>query len=163
MKYTLIRSTSYSIDYDNHYLIKEVELEGEALFNFLHGVLVEVMKGTLDTDIAGRTPEIYLKNLQIGRLGNFSKRYILAAEHNEKTIGILIGLPDSDNEKGFHIFSLGVSPEFRGQGIGKALMGKCIEGLKDREYTDIILDVHAENKPALQLYKKLGFHEFKNI
>jgi len=160
MKYTLKRSTSFILDYESKFNIKKIELEGEALVDFLYKVLVDVMSESLDPDLAGKTPEIYLKRLQEGALGDFTKRYIIAAGDNEKTIGILIGLPDSTEKGGFHIFSLGTSPCYRGKGICTALISRCIEELRNDGYTNIILDVHLDNTPAFQLYKKLGFNRF---
>jgi len=157
MKYTLKRSTSFILDYESKFNIKKVILEGEALVEFLYKVLVDVMSESLDPDLAGRTPEIYLKRLQEGALGDFTKRYIIAAENDEKTIGILIGLPDSREEGGFHIFSLGTSPSYRDKGICTSLISRCIEELRSSGYTSLILDVHEDNTPAFHLYKKLGF------
>lgn len=46
--------------------------------------------------------------------------------------------------------------EFRGQGIGKALMQKLLEILKDCGYEKVSLSVQKENY-AVKMYKKTGF------
>lgn len=47
-----------------------------------------------------------------------------------------------------------------GLGIGKALMEACIECAKDAGYTQLELNVVAENERAVSLYKKMGFVEY---
>ncbi|MCK4429512.1 MAG: GNAT family N-acetyltransferase [Candidatus Aenigmarchaeota archaeon] len=59
-----------------------------------------------------------------------------------------------------HICDLGISlgKEIRGKGIGKRLMELLIREAKKNLKTEIIeIEVFAENKVALNLYKKFGF------
>ena len=57
-------------------------------------------------------------------------------------------------------FGLSVTSEWRGQGIGTALLGRLIEWA---EGTGIVrrleLEVYAHNDPAIHLYRKFGFVE----
>ena len=55
---------------------------------------------------------------------------------------------------------LGVDRNFRGEGIGEALMNAVENGAKEIGVKVIELQVFGENKPALNLYKKLGFTSF---
>ena len=57
------------------------------------------------------------------------------------------------------IYGLGVLPENRGKGFGRAILLRAIEKLKDAKATKIILQVAAENATALNLYKSCGFQE----
>lgn len=61
--------------------------------------------------------------------------------------------------------SIGVHEEFRKQGIGKTLMRKLIDGVRGK-VPGICLSVRDYNKPAIKLYKSLGFYfhglPFKN-
>lgn len=61
-----------------------------------------------------------------------------------------------------HRAELGIAilKEYWGLGIGKALMEACIECAKDAGYTQLELNVVAENKRAVSLYKKMGFVEY---
>jgi RimJ/RimL family protein N-acetyltransferase len=52
---------------------------------------------------------------------------------------------------------MGVLPQHRGQGIGRRLAEKTIEIAKLIGLERIELDVYASNKPAIALYKSLGF------
>jgi ribosomal protein S18 acetylase RimI-like enzyme len=55
------------------------------------------------------------------------------------------------------VLGIGVLAEFRGQGIGEALMRAAIEKARARGLTRIELTVREHNKPAIALYEKLGF------
>ncbi|WP_226086534.1 GNAT family N-acetyltransferase [Mesobacillus sp. S13] len=57
------------------------------------------------------------------------------------------------------IFGLGVLPEHRRKGYGRALLLLAIEKLKEAEAQEIMLQVAAENSNALNLYKSCGFEE----
>ena len=61
-----------------------------------------------------------------------------------------------------HRAELGISilKEFWGLGLGKELMKACILCAKEAGYTQIELNVVAENERAMSLYKSLGFEEF---
>ena len=61
-----------------------------------------------------------------------------------------------------HRADLGISvlKEYWGLGLGKALMLACIQCAKDAGYTQVELNVVAENERALSLYRSVGFEEF---
>ena len=54
---------------------------------------------------------------------------------------------------------MAVSPEFRGMGIGDALMANCIEHARNSGVHTIWLESHTKLAPALGLYRKHGFVE----
>ncbi len=55
------------------------------------------------------------------------------------------------------IFNVAVSPEFRRKGIAKALIGKFIETVREKETQVIFLEVRTSNLFAISLYEKSGF------
>ena len=57
------------------------------------------------------------------------------------------------------IYGLGVLPENRVKGFGRAILLKSIEKLKDVKAKEIMLQVAAKNAIALKLYKSCGFQE----
>ena len=61
-----------------------------------------------------------------------------------------------------HRAELGIAilKEYWGLGLGKALMEACIECAKEAGYTQLELNVVAENERAVALYKKMGFVEY---
>lgn len=61
-----------------------------------------------------------------------------------------------------HRAELGISvlKEYWGLGLGKALSEACIQCARDAGYTQLELNVVADNKAAISLYQSLGFAEF---
>lgn len=155
MKYTLKRNSVNPIEGFSKWEVQKLFLEGAELIESLKEHLPNVMEGILDPDIAGKKPDKYLDNLESGRLGDFSQRYIITALDNNKIIGLLIGLPEGEGK--LHIYSLGVLKGYRNMGVGTALLAKCINDMLKNNIKEIILDVHSDNIPAYNLYKKFGF------
>lgn len=56
--------------------------------------------------------------------------------------------------------SLAISllPEYRGKGTGSRLLSAMLELLRQKGYSRVSLSVQKENRAALQLYLKHGFH-----
>jgi ribosomal protein S18 acetylase RimI-like enzyme len=52
-----------------------------------------------------------------------------------------------------------VNPDFRRQGIARALVECAINSANEREYPFMFLQVDCHNQPAIALYKSLGFTE----
>lgn len=57
------------------------------------------------------------------------------------------------------IYGLGVLPEHRGRGYGRATLMMAIDKLKEANAGDIMLQVAVENTNALRLYQSCGFAE----
>ena len=57
-------------------------------------------------------------------------------------------------------FGIGILKEYWGLGLGKALAKACIQCAKEAGYTQLELNVVAENDAAISLYQSLGFVEF---
>lgn len=51
----------------------------------------------------------------------------------------------------------GVHPDYRSRGLGRAVVGAGIEYLRAKKVDAIELEVDADNRPATELYLKLGF------
>lgn len=57
------------------------------------------------------------------------------------------------------VLSVGVLPEARGRGVGHALLAGAMERLRGRGVRDLFLEVEEGNRPALALYRRLGFEQ----
>ena len=57
------------------------------------------------------------------------------------------------------ILNIGIEPDFKRQGYGRGLLNHLIEELKKRNIGEILLEVRAGNKSAIQFYKRQGFEE----
>ena len=75
---------------------------------------------------------------------------------NGRTIGYLIAMLDLDSAD---ILNIGIDVNFKTQGHGTALLNHFIEELRKRDIGEILLEVRAGNKSAIQFYKKQGFEE----
>jgi|GEM_PF-1967071 len=58
-----------------------------------------------------------------------------------------------------YIALLGVHPEYRGRGIGRALVYAAFERMRERELTGIQVTVDTSNENALGFYESLGFRK----
>lgn len=56
-----------------------------------------------------------------------------------------------------HMVSVAVLSEFRGKGIGKAIIEEAIGGVQLRRCDEFYLEVRCSNGDAIQLYENLGF------
>ncbi len=86
---------------------------------------------------------------------------LLVADIGGKVVGYVVTM-DVDKLTG-KIVSIAVRKEFRGMGIGEALLRRAIEKLRAKGKTRIALEVRVSNKAAQELYKKLGFRVINTI
>jgi len=56
-----------------------------------------------------------------------------------------------------YIEELTVNPEYRGQGVGHALLTQSIEWTKHQQFPGITLETQDNNVPACRLYESCGF------
>ena len=82
----------------------------------------------------------------------------LVAESKGKVPGWAVGLLRSHKESNSgRIYAVAVHPDARGKRIGQRLVGRIIHSLVMRGAGRIYLEVHADNRGAINLYRKLGF------
>lgn len=94
---------------------------------------------------------------------------VFGAFIDEKLIGFVEGSKETWHNL-FRISNIFILDEYRGFGIGEALLSYMIEYVKNKkEYRGIILETQTCNYVAISLYKKLGFklcridtHEYSN-
>jgi ribosomal protein S18 acetylase RimI-like enzyme len=76
-------------------------------------------------------------------------------------VGTVQGLFDPNRVGG--IQNLGVVPECRGLGIGRALLLKALEGFVAAGASRAFLEVTAKNDLAVRMYRRLGFRSCQTI
>ena len=73
--------------------------------------------------------------------------------------GVVVGtcgaLPHGAND--FELAKLAVAPEFRGQGIARRLVARCVEHIRERGADRVLLISSSRLKAALRLYESMGF------
>ena len=86
----------------------------------------------------------------------------LVAEQDGELIGAIFGektvtfRPNSANIRSFF-----VKQGFREKGVGRNLLGKCLESLKKSGIESVSLTVVPENEGAISFYEKEGFGLFR--
>ncbi len=95
----------------------------------------------------------------------YKSRGVFIAVDSSKVIALILAqwfkpLPISKFKKKGYISNLYILEEYRKKGIAKKLIKKAEEWLKDAGTQHISLEIHVDNKPALDLYKKLGYEDY---
>jgi ribosomal protein S18 acetylase RimI-like enzyme len=85
-------------------------------------------------------------------------RFTLVATDHE-TLGFASFGNDAEDESRGHLFSLYVTPESAGKGVGSKLLAEVISALAQIDKPEITLWVFKENPTAIGLYRKFGFSE----
>ncbi len=80
----------------------------------------------------------------------------------DKNKDIYIGFAISFNRDNYgYISVVTILPKYRNNGYARILLKQCVKYLKSIGIKEIIIDVKADNIIALNLYKKIGFKEYK--
>jgi ribosomal protein S18 acetylase RimI-like enzyme len=83
-------------------------------------------------------------------------------EHKGNLIGSAIMVWRKSSKTG-RLYSIGIDNIFQGHGLGQALLGKCEQSALDRGCHTIVLEVRADNKSAISLYKKYGYRPYRTL
>ncbi len=133
-----------------NFMIRELE-EGDLEKDFLQ-TLSHLRDVNLDLD---KAKEIFKKI----KSDNYRKIFV-AADESGKIIGsITLNIEQKFIHKGGlvgHIEDVVTHKDFRGMGVGKAVMQKAIDAAKDAGCYKVILNCSEENFP---FYEKLGFRK----
>ena len=76
-------------------------------------------------------------------------------------VGTVQGLIDANGFGG--IQNVGVVPECRGFGLGRALLTQALAGFASVGVPRAFLEVTATNAPAVRLYRSFGFRAYKTL
>ena len=115
-------------------------------------------------------PENYASLFFINLYKRFPATFIVA-ELDNKLVGYIMcrietGVPSFKllgiTKKG-HIISIAVLPKYHRKGIGYALIQQATEAMVNYKAKECYLEVRESNKPAVFLYKKLGFEIARTI
>ena len=80
---------------------------------------------------------------------------IFVALHNDNVIGTCAVVPHGI--QGWEVAKLAVSSEFRGHGIARRLVERCIAYAREHGAGRVFLVSNSQLQPALHLYESLGF------
>ncbi|MFV0554627.1 MAG: ribosomal protein S18-alanine N-acetyltransferase [Mangrovibacterium sp.] len=93
---------------------------------------------------------------QLSYLVNHSNGIFLLAKVGEELAGYMSFLTNDGTHNG-RIYSIAVSPDFRGRGVAQSLIDEMMDYARGRHLKNIFLEVRVNNHFAIALYQKNGF------
>jgi putative acetyltransferase len=110
------------------------------------------------TEIVGRSAGYYRR--RYFRRSWTDEQASLVAVHGDRVIGHL-NVSREEGPMTRHVASLGmaVAPDWRGRGVGSALLVEAIRWGNEMRVEKLALSVYPHNEVALGLYRKFGFQE----
>ena len=120
--------------------------------------LISVMEINMKT-----LPEHYSDYFYESLLSDMPESFLIA-ENGETYVGYIMCKSEfgfSNFKKlGFvkkgHVVSVAVLDEFRGNGIGSALVEEAFKGVREKQCDEMYLEVRCSNTEAVKLYERLG-------
>ena len=86
---------------------------------------------------------------------------ILCAIEDDIVLGVCALMKMEGDDFDYELAKMAVSPEAQGKGIGHVLGLAIIEKAKSLGATNLFLESNTKLKPALSLYRKLGFQKIE--
>jgi len=92
-----------------------------------------------------------------------------------ENVGVYVGYIMCKSEFGFsnfkrlgfvkkgHVVSVAVLDDFRGNGIGSALVEEAFKGVKEKQCDEMYLEVRCSNTDAVRLYERLGMSVLQRL
>ncbi len=86
--------------------------------------------------------------------------FVLLAFESDEIVGAAVcvwGFSTFTGRPSLNIHDLAVLPDFRGRGIGHALLAEAERRARERDSAKLTLEVHDSNAGAKRLYERFGF------
>ncbi len=111
---------------------------------------------------ANTVPNLYRTWDEFEVVGLFQSdsEYCFVAEIEDRLAGFILGTVISKTRSAWkygHLIWMGVDPGFSRQGIAERLSRHFLEIMLEEGVRMLIVDTEADNLPALQFFRKLGF------
>ena len=126
-------------------------------------VITAAYRGHIDSEINDQYRTIagslrFLNNIvRFPGCGQFDPGSSFVAYHKPSRTMVGLILCSRVKDDVGHITQVCVLPEYRGRGIGEALLEANVEDLRRRRFTMLSLTVTEANRGAVELYKRLGY------
>lgn len=133
-------------------ILKFVQIKREEMGQFVEFVK-KFFKGSADTYLAEALEHILELPVEFLDQVYDREKYYFAVRDGQK-VGVLNYSINSGR-----VSNMGVNPSNRGKGYGRAILIYILEQLRKGGCKQANLRVHARNKPALHLYRSIGFVE----
>ena len=127
--------------------------------------LVDLLNHYITDPMGDATPLNKLQQLRlVDGLANHPAALVLFVKWNDEIAGLatcFVNFSTFNVKPYLYIHDIVVNSNFRGKGLGKALMQRLEEVSKERGYCKITLEVRDDNRIAQNLYRSQGFEECK--
>ncbi|MBD3164279.1 GNAT family N-acetyltransferase [Candidatus Woesearchaeota archaeon] len=95
----------------------------------------------------------------------YINRGLFIVVKGKKIVGMILAqyfkpLPISKYSRKGYISNLYILKEYRKKGLGGKLIETALDWLKNNKTKHVSLEIHVDNKKALQLYRKFGFKDY---
>jgi len=125
-------------------------------------IVERTYEGTLDCPILARLRRGEESLAAHRATGQFSPDSWRIYRSGGKDVGVLL-LAEHPQRDTWEVAYVGVVPEARGRGIGRAILHDGLTRARDSGRTTMEIAVDAENGPALRLYRDLGFQKVRRF
>lgn len=85
------------------------------------------------------------------------------AIHDDKPVGIAVGLPDTEEPARAYLVSMWVAPAHRGSEVAPSLLAQVTEWAAAQGARVLFAGVKPANARAIAFYQKMGFVRYKGI
>lgn len=88
---------------------------------------------------------------------------VIVAQYRDRLVAsgsvkIVEAKPYYRHDQYAHLGFMYVEPEFRGLGLNQRIINKALEWCKEKNITEVRLDVYSDNESAIKAYEKVGFN-----
>lgn len=133
------------------------KLNSGSLANFKS--LIEIFKDVFEND------EPIANDEQLGKLLNNPDFFVFVVLLNNKVVGgltIYVLHRYYDTKPIAYIYDVGISPDFQGQGLGKALIAEVCNFCKKNGLEDAYVEAESDDIDAVSFYRKTKFSSEMN-
>lgn len=81
----------------------------------------------------------------------------LVARLGDEMIGMAWGRVREAEQRDVHVYQVWVAPEYRGRGVGQALLDAIVAWARESGARQVSLDATCGNSAAMRLYARVGF------
>jgi ribosomal protein S18 acetylase RimI-like enzyme len=131
---------------------------------FINALVEEDAKLLINKKVTLKDEKMFLKTL-LADTKRRNKVYLLAG-HDNKIIGSTVIALNKLRRNHIGTFGITISKDYREMGLGSYLMSEIIK-LAKKELNPkpkiVQLEVYSNNKPAISLYKKMGFKQVARL
>jgi ribosomal protein S18 acetylase RimI-like enzyme len=141
---------------------KELKFAKEYL-DFINSLVEDNAKILFNKKLTLKDEKEFLKSAP-KTIKNKTKVFIIAKDGNKVVANTSVEL-NRQRKNHIGVFAIGIRKEYRGIGLGKYIMAEVLN-LAKKELPGLKmfqLEVYENNKPAIALYKKMGFKEVARV